>query len=189
MWAEAVPAGPCRTFAADDTWTDQPYTDGVVLIGDAGGYNNPLIGQGLSLALRDARAVAEILLDGPAGAPGPDALAQYGADEASGYAACASSPDSKPPNSPPSARRAAICAAASAGASKPTRSCLAARSRCSSALTNSTHRYALRHSGADTWVHDHPRATVRHTASQRTRRGPRAGGRNLSPRTWLRTLW
>jgi 2-polyprenyl-6-methoxyphenol hydroxylase-like FAD-dependent oxidoreductase len=81
-WAEALPAGPCRTFAADDTWTDQPYTDGVVLIGDAGGYNNPLIGQGLSLALRDARAVTEILLDGPAGGPGLDALAHYGAARA-----------------------------------------------------------------------------------------------------------
>lgn len=31
-------------------------------IGDAAGYSNPLIGQGLSLALRDARVLSEILL-------------------------------------------------------------------------------------------------------------------------------
>jgi menaquinone-9 beta-reductase len=82
MWIEAVPAGPCRTFVADDTWTDQPYADGVVLIGDAGGYNNPLIGQGLSLALRDVRALTEALLDGPVGEAGPGALAYYGAERA-----------------------------------------------------------------------------------------------------------
>jgi menaquinone-9 beta-reductase len=81
-WAEAVPAGPCRTFVADDTWTDQPYTSGVVLIGDAAGYNNPLIGQGLSLALRDVRALTEILLDGPGWAAEPRALADYGAQRA-----------------------------------------------------------------------------------------------------------
>jgi 2-polyprenyl-6-methoxyphenol hydroxylase-like FAD-dependent oxidoreductase len=34
----------------------------VVLIGDAAGYNDPLIGQGLSLALRDARVLSEIQL-------------------------------------------------------------------------------------------------------------------------------
>jgi 2-polyprenyl-6-methoxyphenol hydroxylase-like FAD-dependent oxidoreductase len=61
-WAEATPAGPCRTFTADDTWTDRPLAEGVVLIGDAGGYNNPLIGQGLALALRDVRTLCEELL-------------------------------------------------------------------------------------------------------------------------------
>jgi 2-polyprenyl-6-methoxyphenol hydroxylase-like FAD-dependent oxidoreductase len=35
-----------------------------VLIGDAAGYNDPIIGQGLSITLRDARMVAEILRDG-----------------------------------------------------------------------------------------------------------------------------
>jgi menaquinone-9 beta-reductase len=82
MWAEAIPAGPCRTFSADDTWTEHPYAEGVVLIGDAGGYNNPLIGQGLSLALRDVRALTEVLLDGPVGGTGPRALAHYGAERA-----------------------------------------------------------------------------------------------------------
>lgn len=64
-WAEAVPAGPCRTFPADDSWTDRPFAEGVVLIGDAAGYNNPLIGQGLAMALRDVRALSEALLAAP----------------------------------------------------------------------------------------------------------------------------
>lgn len=62
-WSRATPAGPCRTYPADDTWTDRPFAGGVVLIGDAAGYNNPLIGQGLSMALRDVRALAGHLLD------------------------------------------------------------------------------------------------------------------------------
>jgi 2-polyprenyl-6-methoxyphenol hydroxylase-like FAD-dependent oxidoreductase len=55
------PVGPLATYPADDTWTDQPYTQGVVLIGDAAGHNNPIIGQGLSLAMRDARIVADAI--------------------------------------------------------------------------------------------------------------------------------
>jgi menaquinone-9 beta-reductase len=62
-WLEATPAGPVRTFPGDDTWSEQPFTDGVVLLGDAGGHCNPLIGQGLALALRDVRALGERLLD------------------------------------------------------------------------------------------------------------------------------
>jgi 2-polyprenyl-6-methoxyphenol hydroxylase-like FAD-dependent oxidoreductase len=59
--AQGRPAGPIATYPADDTWTDQPYTCGVVLIGDAAGHNNPIIGQGLSLAMRDARLVADAI--------------------------------------------------------------------------------------------------------------------------------
>jgi 2-polyprenyl-6-methoxyphenol hydroxylase-like FAD-dependent oxidoreductase len=33
----------------------------VLLIGDAAGHNNPIIGQGLSLAMRDARIIAEAI--------------------------------------------------------------------------------------------------------------------------------
>ena len=36
-------------------------TDGAVLIGDAGGWNDPITGQGLSITLRDVRWVTEIL--------------------------------------------------------------------------------------------------------------------------------
>jgi len=56
------PAGPCATFSAEQTWCDHPYTDGVVLLGDAGGYDNPVTGQGLSLAMRDVRQLSELLL-------------------------------------------------------------------------------------------------------------------------------
>lgn len=60
----ANPAGPCATYPGDDTWTDAPYADGVVLIGDAAGHNDPIIGQGLSIAMRDARTVRDLVLDG-----------------------------------------------------------------------------------------------------------------------------
>jgi 2-polyprenyl-6-methoxyphenol hydroxylase-like FAD-dependent oxidoreductase len=59
--ASARPAGPCRTYPSQDAWIDQPYCEGAVLIGDAAGYNDPIIGQGLSITLRDARIVGEIL--------------------------------------------------------------------------------------------------------------------------------
>jgi 2-polyprenyl-6-methoxyphenol hydroxylase-like FAD-dependent oxidoreductase len=58
---KATPIGPCATLDAEDTWTEAPLVDGVLLIGDAAGYNNPIIGQGLSLALRDAHLVSDLL--------------------------------------------------------------------------------------------------------------------------------
>ncbi len=58
-------AGPCATYPGDDTWTDTPFADGVVVIGDAAGHNDPVVGQGLSIALRDARIVRDLILDGP----------------------------------------------------------------------------------------------------------------------------
>ena len=73
-------AGPCAAYAGDDTWTDTPYGEGVVLIGDAAGHNDPVIGQGLSIALRDARIVRDLLLDG---ARTPDAFAAYGQERTS----------------------------------------------------------------------------------------------------------
>lgn len=60
-WADAQLAEPLATFPCGDTWIDEPVRDGVALIGDAGGYNNFLIGQGLSLALRDAAELADRL--------------------------------------------------------------------------------------------------------------------------------
>jgi 2-polyprenyl-6-methoxyphenol hydroxylase-like FAD-dependent oxidoreductase len=82
-WAEQVaagtPAGPVATYPGDDTWTDAPYVDGVVLVGDAAGHNDPIIGQGLSIALRDARIVRDLVLDGARTA---DAFATYGAERA-----------------------------------------------------------------------------------------------------------
>jgi 2-polyprenyl-6-methoxyphenol hydroxylase-like FAD-dependent oxidoreductase len=60
----ARPAGPCRAFPGTDTWTEHPYVDGVVLIGDAAGHNDPTAGCGLSIALRDARVVRDLVLAG-----------------------------------------------------------------------------------------------------------------------------
>ncbi|HWH32001.1 MAG TPA: FAD-dependent monooxygenase [Egibacteraceae bacterium] len=62
--ADAEPAGPCATWPMHDGWVREPVAPGLVLIGDAAGYTNPLIGQGLSCALSDARAVAETVLEG-----------------------------------------------------------------------------------------------------------------------------
>ena len=73
--AAGTPAGPCATYPGDDTWTDSPYADGVVLIGDAAGHNDPIIGQGLSIAMRDARIVRDLVLDGARDATG---FAPYG---------------------------------------------------------------------------------------------------------------
>ena len=36
----------------------------MVLAGDAAGHNDPIIGQGLAIALRDVRLLSEIILDG-----------------------------------------------------------------------------------------------------------------------------
>jgi 2-polyprenyl-6-methoxyphenol hydroxylase-like FAD-dependent oxidoreductase len=83
-WSEhvmaATPAGPCATYPGDDTWTDTPFAEGVVLIGDAAGYNDPIIGQGLSIALRDARMARDLILDG---ARKTAAFAPYGEERAS----------------------------------------------------------------------------------------------------------
>jgi 2-polyprenyl-6-methoxyphenol hydroxylase-like FAD-dependent oxidoreductase len=64
LLAASSPAGPCATYPGDDTWTGCPYADGVVLIGDAAGHNDPIIGQGLSIAMRDVRIVRDLVLEG-----------------------------------------------------------------------------------------------------------------------------
>ena len=76
----ATPAGPCAAYPGDDTWTDAPFAEGVVLIGDAAGHNDPIIGQGLSIALRDARIVRDLILDGARTAA---AFASYGEERSS----------------------------------------------------------------------------------------------------------
>jgi 2-polyprenyl-6-methoxyphenol hydroxylase-like FAD-dependent oxidoreductase len=73
--AGARPIGPCRAYPSQDAWLDAPVVDGAVLIGDAAGYNDPIIGQGLSITLRDARMVGEILAAG--GPPHVAAFAPY----------------------------------------------------------------------------------------------------------------
>lgn len=59
---DGTAAGPCATFSGEQTWCGEPYADGVVLLGDAGGYDDPVDGQGLSLAMRDVRQLSELLL-------------------------------------------------------------------------------------------------------------------------------
>ena len=44
------------------SWTTSPpRSEGAILIGDAAGWNDPVIGQGLSVALRDARMISDVL--------------------------------------------------------------------------------------------------------------------------------
>lgn len=62
--AMARPIGPFNSFSNEDHWVENPSAPGVVLIGDAAGHNDPIIGQGLSIALRDVRLVSEAILGG-----------------------------------------------------------------------------------------------------------------------------
>ena len=54
-FVDANPAGPCAAYPMFDSWSDAVVVDGVVFAGDAAGFSDPTIGQGLSVALRDAR--------------------------------------------------------------------------------------------------------------------------------------
>ncbi len=68
--ADAVPSGPCAAYPMFDSWSDSPVAEGVVLVGDAAGFSDPTIGEGLSVALRDARMVSDIMLEDDDWAPG-----------------------------------------------------------------------------------------------------------------------
>jgi 2-polyprenyl-6-methoxyphenol hydroxylase-like FAD-dependent oxidoreductase len=59
--ADGEPAGPLRAYINSDTWTDAPYAEGAVLVGDAAGWNDPIIGLGLSITYRDVRIVCDLL--------------------------------------------------------------------------------------------------------------------------------
>ena len=59
--ADGEPAGPVLAYFNNDAWTDEPFAEGVVLVGDAGGWNDPIIGLGLSISYRDVRIVSDIL--------------------------------------------------------------------------------------------------------------------------------
>lgn len=62
LLAHAEPAGPCSYYLGTDAWVDRPAVDGAVLIGDAAGWSDPIIGEGLSVALRDARSITDVIL-------------------------------------------------------------------------------------------------------------------------------
>lgn len=55
------PIGPFNFYSNEDHWVERPIAPGVVLIGDAPGHNDPLIGQGPSIVLRDVRVVRDII--------------------------------------------------------------------------------------------------------------------------------
>lgn len=61
LFEGAVAAGPLATFDAVDRWVDQPYHDGVALVGDAAATSDPSWGQGLSLTVHDVRLLADAL--------------------------------------------------------------------------------------------------------------------------------
>jgi 2-polyprenyl-6-methoxyphenol hydroxylase-like FAD-dependent oxidoreductase len=61
-----------------DTWTDTVAVDGVILIGDAAGWSDPIIGQGMAVTFRDVHLVADVLT---AGADWSPAAFQSYADE------------------------------------------------------------------------------------------------------------
>jgi 2-polyprenyl-6-methoxyphenol hydroxylase-like FAD-dependent oxidoreductase len=64
-FARATPNGPCASYPNQDAWTDEPLAPGIVLIGDAAGYNDPIIGQGLAITMRDVRVLSELLKASP----------------------------------------------------------------------------------------------------------------------------
>ena len=61
FYAEATLAGPLASFDGADNWVDHPYREGIALIGDAAATSDPTWGQGMSLALRDARVLTDFL--------------------------------------------------------------------------------------------------------------------------------
>jgi 2-polyprenyl-6-methoxyphenol hydroxylase-like FAD-dependent oxidoreductase len=76
--AAGRPIGPCLVYPNNDTWIDEPFAEGVVLIGDAAGRNDPITGQGLSITHRDVRIVRDILLGDSNWTT--DAFVPYGAE-------------------------------------------------------------------------------------------------------------
>ena len=59
VYENARPAGPLATFDGRTTYAESAYRDGVALIGDAAANTDPTWGQGLSMALRDARVLKD----------------------------------------------------------------------------------------------------------------------------------
>ena len=62
VYENASPAGPLATFEGRTSWVESVYRQGVALMGDAAANTDPTWGQGLSMALRDARILTEKLL-------------------------------------------------------------------------------------------------------------------------------
>jgi len=60
-WDGTTVAGPIAFFSNADEWSESISGSGVVLIGDAAGANDPSVGNGISLVLRDVRILSELL--------------------------------------------------------------------------------------------------------------------------------
>jgi 2-polyprenyl-6-methoxyphenol hydroxylase-like FAD-dependent oxidoreductase len=60
--ARATPAGPLLSFLNNETRAACLAVDGALLIGDAGGWSDPIVGQGLGSAYRDVRITSGLLL-------------------------------------------------------------------------------------------------------------------------------
>jgi 2-polyprenyl-6-methoxyphenol hydroxylase-like FAD-dependent oxidoreductase len=78
--AGGAPAGPLFAYYNNSSVVAQPYAPGVVLVGDAAGWNDPILGLGLSITYRDVRIVSDILLATASGAT-PD-FAPYAEERA-----------------------------------------------------------------------------------------------------------
>jgi 2-polyprenyl-6-methoxyphenol hydroxylase-like FAD-dependent oxidoreductase len=61
-FVNAIATGPLASFDCADTWVSRPYGNGVALIGDAASSSDPTYGCGLSLTMRDARVLGDLLL-------------------------------------------------------------------------------------------------------------------------------
>ena len=58
----AAVSGPLATFSGATNWVEHPYKNGLALIGDAAGATDPSWGQGLGLAIHDAKLLSENLM-------------------------------------------------------------------------------------------------------------------------------
>ncbi|MEH3048088.1 NAD(P)/FAD-dependent oxidoreductase [Sphingomonas adhaesiva] len=66
--AAGTPAGPLFAYYNNSALAERPFAPGAVLIGDAAGWNDPILGLGLSITYRDVRIVSDILRATPDGA-------------------------------------------------------------------------------------------------------------------------
>ena len=62
FYADAQPAGPLATFSGAAVWVDRPFKNGIALIGDAAAVADPTWGQGLSMALANAKELRDQLI-------------------------------------------------------------------------------------------------------------------------------
>lgn len=65
--AGGTPASPLFAYYNNCSAAERPYAPGAVLVGDAAGWNDPILGLGLSITYRDVRLVSDILKETPAG--------------------------------------------------------------------------------------------------------------------------